>query len=106
MADVPITLDELADALGEAIGVTSKEVETELRSDFQSQHAALAARVARLEAIPRLRYHGVWQAAQEYTEGSMVSCSGSLWIAKSATGDQRPGNGATAWQLAVKRGRG
>jgi hypothetical protein len=97
-----LTLDDIASAVGEVIGTTAKEVETE----FQARHAALEARLARLEAMPRLKYHGVSQAAQEYAEGSMVSCSGSLWIAKSAPGDERPGNGATAWQLAVKRGRG
>jgi hypothetical protein len=50
----------------------------------------------------QLRYRGTWKPGT-YNEGSVVTSSGSMWIAKSVT-SERPGNGATAWQLTVKRG--
>lgn len=48
-------------------------------------------------------YRGVYVAGTGYAKGDAVTFGGSLWIAKDATKD-RPGDGATAWQLAVKRG--
>jgi hypothetical protein len=101
VTETAMTLDELADAIGQVIGNTARELE----ADFAARSAAVEARLARLEAMPRLKYMGVWRPGGDYQEGAMVSHSGSLWIAKSATGDERPGNGATSWQLAVKRGR-
>jgi hypothetical protein len=65
--------------------------------------AELKQRVAAIEAQPAIRYAGVWRADQQYERGSACTHDGGLWIAEHAT-DERPGNGATAWRLAVKRG--
>jgi hypothetical protein len=62
-----LTLDELADAMGEVIGTTARELE----ADFQARQAALEARLARLEARSELRYRGVWRAGQSYPANSM-----------------------------------
>jgi hypothetical protein len=95
-----LTLDELAASVGEVIGTTAKEVEDE----FKARHAALEARLARLEARSELRYRGVWRAGQTYPASSMISHAGSLWISEETTAE-KPGAGRTSWTLAVKRGR-
>jgi hypothetical protein len=65
--------------------------------------AELKQHVAALEAQPAIRYAGVWRPDQKYERGVACTHDGGLWIAEHAT-DQRPGNGATSWRLAVKRG--
>ena len=49
-------------------------------------------------------YRGVFAAGTGYVKGDSVTFGGALWIAREATRD-KPGDGATAWQLAVKAGR-
>ena len=76
--------------------------------EFRDLHEGLSSRIADLESrvyvteTTQLRYRGTWKPGT-YNEGSVVTSSGSMWIAKSVT-SERPGNGATAWQLTVKRG--
>jgi hypothetical protein len=64
-----------------------------------------AARLDKLEARPELKYCGVWVAGRTYSENSLVTQSGSLWIAKKTTAAY-PGGGAEpgSWQLCCKRG--
>jgi hypothetical protein len=68
---------------------------------------ALLERIGRLEAqIGQQRsviYRGVFDAAEQYEPGSMVTHGGSVWHANEATSDA-PG-GSSAWTLAVRRGR-
>ena len=66
--------------------------------------ASLQKRLARIEDRPQLRYLGVWKAGTAYAESSCVTFDGSIWIAREAT-ILKPGDGNSAWQLAVKRGR-
>lgn len=54
--------------------------------------------------FPFQRYQGVYQAGRTYVEGDTVTYAGSLWHCGTAT-TARPGDGATGWQLAVKRGQ-
>jgi hypothetical protein len=96
---VSLTIDELADSLGSAIAEITKELET----DFAERHAALEARLARLEAMPRLRYCGIWKPETTYSAESLTTHSGSLWLARAET-SQRPGNGVSGWVLIAKRG--
>jgi hypothetical protein len=49
-------------------------------------------------------YKGVYTAGAAYVKGDSVTYGGSLWIAREATTD-KPGDGVTGWQLAVKAGR-
>jgi hypothetical protein len=65
----------------------------------------MAARLDKLEARPELKYCGVWVAGKTYAENSLVTQSGSLWIAKKTTAAY-PGGGAEpgSWQLCCKRG--
>ena len=63
--------------------------------------AALEARVAALEAEPRLRFRGVYQDPAQYSPGDAVTRQGGLWICEAAT------SGAfdhECWVLAVKKG--
>lgn len=56
------------------------------------------------KTFPVPLYRGVYAAGTGYVKGDSVTYGGSLWIAREATKD-KPGEGATAWQLAVKAGR-
>lgn len=49
-------------------------------------------------------YQGVYKDTIAYHQGDAVTFGGSVWIARAETQD-KPGEGATAWQLAVKAGR-
>jgi integrin beta 3 len=53
--------------------------------------------------FPVPMHKGVWSDAAPYDEDDVVTEKGSLWIAKRAT-TSRPGEGASDWQLVVKRG--
>jgi len=46
---------------------------------------------------------GVYQDGRRYEKADAVTYAGSFWIAQAET-SARPGQGATAWRLAVKRG--
>jgi hypothetical protein len=49
-------------------------------------------------------YCGVFVEGTTYAKGDVVTWAGSAWIARDTTTD-KPGTGATAWQLCVKAGR-
>lgn len=54
--------------------------------------------------LPVIEYQGVHKNGMQYDQGDSVTYGGSLWIARRAT-QETPGNGASDWQLAVKRGK-
>jgi len=54
--------------------------------------------------IPALIYRGVYVDGKTYGPGDFVTFDGSLWHCNADT-TIRPGTGAPAWTLAVKRGR-
>lgn len=53
--------------------------------------------------FPVQLYEGIYRADQTYEADSVVTFGGSLWLAKAET-NEKPGEGATAWRLIVKRG--
>lgn len=53
--------------------------------------------------LPIPVYEGVYRPERTYEAGSSVTFGGSLWLAQAET-NEKPGEGATAWRLAVKRG--
>lgn len=53
---------------------------------------------------PGLAYVGVYQDGKAYEPGECATWAGSLWHCNEAT-RSRPGDGAAAWTLVVKRGR-
>ena len=48
-------------------------------------------------------YHGVYQPDFDYKAGDTCTYASGLWVAKEDT-RERPGDGGTSWQLAVKGG--
>ncbi len=54
--------------------------------------------------VPGFVDRGVWKDGLAYETGDGTTFGGSFWIARAAT-TQKPGDGATAWRLAVKVGR-
>jgi hypothetical protein len=62
------------------------------------------ARVERAIRLPAMLYRGVYVPGKLYDRGDVVTWAGSLWHANAET-TTRPGDGAPAWTLAVKRGR-
>ena len=53
---------------------------------------------------PGLEYRGVFVEGQTYERGDLVTWGGSAWHCNETT-TIRPGDGAKAWTLMVKRGR-
>lgn len=54
--------------------------------------------------LPIILDRGVYRHEAKYEAGDAVSFGGSIWIAQADT-DEKPGEGSTAWRLAVKHGR-
>jgi hypothetical protein len=63
----------------------------------------LHARIKKLEERPELIYRGVYEADVLYRECSLVTRSGSLWLALHDT-RAVPGSEPTAWRLVAKNG--
>jgi hypothetical protein len=76
----------------------------ELQYDGERLLTVTNGRVVKSVKLPLPIYRGVYQAGQEYELGDMISFGGSVWIAKANT-SEKPGEGPTAWTLAIKRGR-
>src|SRR5262245_7867846 len=68
--------------------------------------AEVKQRLAAIETKCILDYRGVWVNGRRYERGDCTTWDGGIWIAQAETEGERPGNGATAWKLAVKRGDG
>lgn len=94
------------DKAGKLIGAEREPVDKKISplTDVDERILALARRVVELESRPvGMKYCGVWDAKDSYTEHEMVTLSGSLWACRDAT-RSRPGTDET-WQLCVKKGR-
>jgi hypothetical protein len=65
---------------------------------------AVEARLLQVENRPELRYRGVWEISRQYQAGDICTDHGGMWHCNQPTTD-RPGEGATAWRLCVKKGR-
>ena len=91
--------DEL---VGFAVGGILGEVAAELRREFDAKIAFVEGKLSLLESR-QLQYRGTWKPGT-YAEGSIISHSGSMWLARSET-TARPGAGPSEWLLTVKRGR-
>jgi hypothetical protein len=66
--------------------------------------APLKAKIAELEALPKLKYRGIWDDKTEYREGNFVTHHGSIWHCNARSTGRMPG-ASDDWVLAVKRGR-
>lgn len=55
--------------------------------------------------LPILLDRGIFRPEITYEKGDAVTWNGSVWFAQGDTVNQKPGEGATPWRLAVKAGR-
>jgi hypothetical protein len=80
--------------------------------DVRERVAALETRAlvpgppgpAGADGAPGLEWRGVFADGQTYDRGQLVTWAGSTWHANETT-TTKPGDGAKAWTLMVKRGR-
>ena len=70
---------------------------------LQTRNAEFERRIAALESRPLQKWSGVHVAGMEYSEASLVTRAGSLWVAMKTT-TTTPGDGGGDWRLVVKRG--
>jgi hypothetical protein len=75
-----------------------------IKDQVKEAVAPLKARLAELEALPKLKYCGVWHPEGQYVEGNFVTHGGSLWHCNAKSTGRQPGN-SDDWVLAVKDGR-
>lgn len=57
-----------------------------------------------VDGMPGLEYCGVYVDGRSYARGDLVTYAGSAWHCNDPT-TTKPGEGAKAWTLMVKRGR-
>lgn len=85
----------------ESIGVAVAAEIKKLRGDISS----LKTQLAEIEA-KGISYQGVFQKAQQYRRGAMVTHDGSLHAAvRDTVAGEAPGDASGAFQLCCKRGR-
>ena len=85
------------EAIGEAVAAEIKQ----LRADVSS----LKLQLAEIETRG-IHYQGVFQKAQQYRRGAMVTADGSLFAAiRDTLPGEMPGTASDAWQLCCKKGR-
>jgi hypothetical protein len=83
----------------------AKAMAPPIKKHMSSMVEPLEARLAAVEASG-IRYCGVWQRANLYRKGSVVTEQGGAWVALVDNEGIRPGEGGTdAWQLMVRAGR-
>lgn len=70
---------------------------------IKTRFETLERRIAQLEARPLQKWAGVYVPGVRYTEASLVTHKGSLWVATAAT-TSTPGTPGNDWRLIVKRG--
>lgn len=68
--------------------------------------ARIEALEARLrDAVPGIRYRGVWREGEEYLPGDVATHRGALWFCSLATTAKPFDDQSPAWQMCVKAGR-
>jgi hypothetical protein len=104
-------LNVLPEVLGRAMGMVQRDVATALGARLEALEAREPVSVPLPSMVevgrgPAVYFEGVWDAAKSYRPGDMVTHAGAGWIALSAmAAGVRPGDGPTAWRLAVKAQR-
>jgi hypothetical protein len=86
--DIPNLMAAVAEAIAESLG---------------QRIIALEREIAELKSSA-LKYCGVWCSNKTYAPNSMTTHQGGAWISQIETCGLRPGDGNSAWRLAVKRG--
>ena len=85
------------ESIGEAVAAEIKQLRAEV-SSLKSQLVEIEAK--------GIFYQGVFQKAQQYKRGAMVTSDGSLFAAvRDTLPGEMPGTASDAWQLCCKKGR-
>lgn len=74
------------------------------RGDFLEQRIAALEERLRVAEEKGIAYQGVWQRAQTYGRGAVVTHKGSAWVALAAETQSEPG-ATSGWQLMVRAGK-
>jgi hypothetical protein len=101
-ADRPVTrrfLSKTLDAIAADVGGALAELVKRQKATI----TALESRIAQLESRPLQKWAGVHVTGMQYSEASLVTHGGSLWVATETT-TGTPGTEASGWRLIVKRG--
>jgi hypothetical protein len=94
--DTMVRADTIRTVVGMAMGLATVA--------FRSVEA-MQAKVIEIEAAG-IKFAGVWQRAQEYSRGAIVTSAGSAWVAlKDVPEGTAPGQAPEFWQLMVKAGK-
>jgi hypothetical protein len=70
---------------------------------LKAKNAELEQRVQQLEARPLQKWAGTHIQGTQYSEASLVTRAGSLWVAVRTT-TSTPGDSSGDWRLIVKKG--
>ena len=90
----------LLKAVGTAIGRSRREIEDRVKVIEDREPVPLPLPNWN---NPTVHYCGLWNSANIYGPGAMVTKDGACWIATSAmAAGVKPGDGPTGWRLAVK----
>jgi hypothetical protein len=104
LAPVPGPQGPPGPAGADGLGFEDASVEHDGERTITIKWARGDAKAERAITIPAMLYRGVYVIGKLYERGDVVTWAGSLWHANAET-TTRPGDGAPAWTLAVKRGR-
>jgi hypothetical protein len=102
-----VELRASADTRGDALEAEGAELRNQVagllvRAEALEEENTRLREVMTKATIPQWR--GVWREGETFERGAVVAHSGASWIARDQT-SEKPGDGATAWQLMVKAAR-
>ena len=98
----PQQLEKLADVIVDVIKKALAPVQAHCVS-LEQRNAGLEQRIKQLESRPLQKWAGVHIAGTQYSEASLVTKAGSLWVATTTT-TTTPGEAGGDWRVIVKRG--
>jgi len=106
LAPLQSQIDNLRQTLTKVLEQRTKTVF--VKSEVPHGESELDGRIAALEARPAsgpgVHYGGVYLKNVNYSEGTLVTRSGCLWLALQST-SATPGQDPASWKLVVKDGR-
>jgi hypothetical protein len=77
----------------------------DLRSFTFSYRSTDGAEQMQTFSIPVMIHRGIWRQENAYVRGDCVTWAGSIWHCIVESTQDKPGEGSSAWQLAVKKGQ-
>jgi integrin beta 3 len=84
-------------------GVSFEDIGFETDADGHLWITAVRGDIRKSARVPGHVNRGLWKEGVSYLLGDGVTWAGSYWTAQADT-SEKPGDGATAWRMAVRRG--